>query len=377
MTGSSASNPTTTIDYENLAELNRQFWPEFEKASQKVIQKGHFILGEEVSQFESEFAAWHQKNSGTNTLHCIGVASGLDAITLPLLALDIPAGSEVLVPSNTYIATILSIIQAGLKPVLVEPRTNTYNINPEQMEKKITSRTRAVVLVHLYGQICEMDAITKICQKHNLALIEDCAQSHGAHLQGKKSGTYGIGAFSFYPTKNLGALGDAGAILCADENLAKKLRALRNYGSHQKYYNDYIGPNSRLDEIQAAFLRIKLRHLDEMNTHKQKLAQIYNTELGSQFIKPVSSATGSHVYHIYNIRHPERDRLRQYLLERGVKTEVHYPVPPHQQNAYKKYFENESYPISEEIHRTTLSLPISWIHSESDVREVCKILNQF
>jgi dTDP-4-amino-4,6-dideoxygalactose transaminase len=367
------------IEYENLSILNSRFKEDLQKAANQVIDKGMLILGPEVTSFENEFAEWMSKNSNkaSEKQYCIGLASGLDALTLSLAALDLPKGSEVLVPSNTYIATILSIVQAGHKPVLVEPDIATYNINPAHIEKHITSNSRALMIVHLYGQSCEMDAILSICKKHSLHLIEDCAQSHGAEFNGQKTGTFGIGAFSFYPTKNLGAFGDAGAVICHDETFAKKIKSLRNYGSEKKYYNDHIGWNSRLDEMQAGLLRVKLKFLDQLNLHKQKLANIYHTEIQERFIKPLPLKKNNHVYHIYNIRHEARDRLREHLLNKGIKTDIHYPVAPHLQTAYKDMFKGQSFPISEEIHLTTLSLPISLIHSETDIKTVAQAINSF
>lgn len=358
------------IEYENLSQLNSPFISEFENIFSKMLKKGQFILGDEVFQFEKEFSDY------LNAKYTVGLASGLDALIVALEALDLPKESEVLVPSNTYIATILAIIRVGLKPVLVEPDIETYNICPKNLERTITDRCKAVMIVHLYGNPCEMDEINRICQKHNLALIEDCAQSHGAKYKNQQVGTYGIGCFSFYPTKNLGALGDAGAITTSDGLIAEKIKSLRNYGSKFRYQNEYIGFNSRLDEIQAGFLRIKLAKLDRINQHKKKLASIYNSELFGKFILPKVNPNNDHVYHIYNIRHPEREKIKNYLLSNGIKTDIHYPTPPHQQAAYKNFFE-KSYPVSEEIHKTTLSLPISYIHTEEDIAKVCSVLKNF
>jgi len=360
------------IDYENLALLNRPFFAEYTQSFQKVMEGGWYILGKEVQEFEQAFATYCQSRS------CVGVASGLDALMIGLKSLDLPQGSEVLVPSNTYIATILAILQLNLVPVLVEPRIETYNINPDEIRKKITKKTKAIMVVHLYGKMCEMRDILSIANEYGLSVLEDCAQSHGAMLGEKKSGTFGdIGAFSFYPTKNLGALGDGGAITVQSTELEKKIRILRNYGSEKKYYNEVIGFNSRLDEIQAGFLSIKLKSLDQINDHKNRLAKIYHETIESRFIKPKIQAGYYDVYHIYNIRHPKRDELRQYLLEKGIKTEIHYPVAPHLQVAMKDFFHNENYSISEEIHRTTLSLPISYFHTEADVRFVAEAINSF
>lgn len=360
------------IEYENLNQLNISFEKEYQNNFSRFLDSGYYILGNEVSNFEIEFAKY------IGSKYCIGVANGLDAIHLSIMALGLPKKSEILVPSNTYIATILAIINSGHIPVLVEPDINTYNIDPTRIISKITRKTKAIVVVHLYGKIAEMDKISNIAKEHSLKIIEDCAQAHGAALDKKKAGSWGdLGAFSFYPTKNLGALGDAGAITTDNEELYLKLKALRNYGSEVKYYNKYVGLNSRLDEIQASFLRVKLKRLDEINNHKRNLAAIYFNNLCPSLIIPYMDERYHDVFHIFNIRHILRDKLKLYLLNKGIKTEIHYPVPPHFQIGYKKYFKNQHYPISEEIHNTTLSLPISYIHSEEDIIEVCKEINNF
>lgn len=360
------------IEYENLSKLNTTFFEEYESAFSKMARKGWYVLGDEVASFESEFKKF------VGSPFCLGVANGLDALMLSLRAFDFEPGSEVIVPSNTYIATILSILQNNLKPVLVEPDIQTYNIDPKKIEEKITPKTKAIMVVHLYGKSCEMDSITSICKKHNLRLIEDCAQAHGAKFKGKQIGTFGdFGAFSFYPTKNLGALGDAGAITCNDELLNKKMKALRNYGSDKKYYNTYIGYNSRLDEIQAGFLRIKLVKLNDINDHKRKLASIYHQQISDRFIKPQLHNDYYDVFHIYNIRCDKRDELKEYLVRNGVGTEIHYPLSPNKQLAMKGILDKVECPISEEIHRTTLSLPISYFHTEEDVIKVCELVNKF
>ncbi len=361
------------IEYENLKMVNKPYESDFRKVFDSFLDKGWYILGEEVRRFEEEFAEY------CGSKYCIGLASGLDALYLSLIALELPANAEILVPSNTYIATILSIINAGLKPVLVEPNLETYNIDPGLVEKNINERTKALMIVHLYGKPCEMDRIMSIADKYHLPVIEDCAQAHGAAFHGKKVGSWGLfGAFSFYPTKNLGALGDAGAITTDNKEMAIKLTALRNYGSQKKYYNDYTGINSRLDELQAAFLRIKLRNLDAINSHKAKLAKIYQAQINpGQVVLPITHEQSKEVYHIFNIRHEKRNALKEYLSENGVKTEIHYPVPPHQQEGYKKYFCNQTYPVSELIHQTTLSLPISSSSTKEDVEKVCFLINKF
>jgi dTDP-4-amino-4,6-dideoxygalactose transaminase len=360
------------IEYENLAKLNSRFFPEYTQVFEKVLESGWFILGSKVNEFEKEFAAY------CGTRHCVGVANGLDALILALKAFSFEEGDEVIVPSNTYIATILSIIHAGLKPVLVEPDIRTYNIDPARIEERINSRTRAIMIVHLYGKVCDMDPIKAIASKHDLRIIEDCAQSHGAIYKGIKAGNFGeYAAFSFYPTKNLGALGDAGCLTTNDSNLADKIRSLRNYGSRVKYYNEISGYNSRLDEIQAAFLLVKLKYMDQITDHKRKLAGLYLQGLKDDFIKPSVHPDYLDVYHIFNIRHTERDRLKEYLLKNEIKTEIHYPVAPNKQVAMEGILTGEPTPVAEEIHNTTLSLPISYFHTENDIAYVIDKMNRF
>lgn len=360
------------IPYENLSKLNKEFEEKFREKFNNFLDKGWYILGNEVKEFEEKFAQY------CNSKYCIGVANGLDGLELALLVFGFPPKSEIIVPSNTYIATILAIINAGHIPVLVEPNIHTYNIDETLIEEAITVNTRAILVVHLYGQAAQMDVICKISKKYNLEIIEDCAQAHGAKLNGQIAGTFGkIGVFSFYPTKNLGALGDAGAIITDEKKIFDKLKALRNYGSEKKYYNKYIGRNSRLDELQASFLNIKLPYLNKINNHKRELATFYNSQLTNEVIKPIEIVNSIHVYHIYNIRTNRRDELKQYLLENGIFTEIHYPLPPNQQEGYQKYFFNMAFPISEEIHSTTLSLPISYITTKQDVEEIIKKINYF
>ncbi|HEY6083085.1 MAG TPA: DegT/DnrJ/EryC1/StrS family aminotransferase [Chitinophagaceae bacterium] len=360
------------IEYENLGLANRPFFDAYRKSFEDTLESGWYILGSGVKKFEDAFASWNKVK------HCIGVANGLEALVLSLQAFNFEKGAEVIVPSNTYIATILAIVQCGLQPVLVEPDIRTYNIDPEKIEAAVTPRTCAVMVVHLYGKCCEMDRIIALTKKHHLKLIEDAAQSHGASFKGQLSGSFGdFGAFSFYPTKNLGALGDAGAVVCEEEGLARTIRRLRNYGSDVKYYNELPGFNSRLDEVQAGFLSIKLQHLNEINAHKRKLAQIYFEGLKDDFIKPFADPDYFDVFHIFNVRHPKRDALKKYLLDKGIKTEIHYPVPPHRQKAMKGILEDKPYPISEEIHQTTLSLPCSFCHTPEDIYTVVEAMNKF
>jgi dTDP-4-amino-4,6-dideoxygalactose transaminase len=356
------------IEYENLARSNSAYISELEDAATRVIRSGWYVLGQEVSAFETEFAHY------VGAKHCIGVANGLDALILAIEALDLPKGSDVLVASNTYIATILAIVRAGHHPVLVEPELETFNIDPAKLAGAMTVNTHAICVTHLFGKSCRMDAICTFAKEHGLKIVEDCAQSHGAKLAGRMTGTFGeAGCFSFYPTKNLGAVGDAGAITTNDDVLADRLRHMRNYGSKQKYVNEYVGVNSRLDEIQAALLRVKLRHLDEMTRHKRTLADIYFNNLPTWLNLPRRREDEYDVFHIFGVRYSRRDELRTWLLEQGVKTEVHYPIPPHKQKAMKGII-GGSFPIAEEHHSTELSLPISAGATENEIRTVCEVL---
>jgi len=359
------------IAYEDLYLLNQPFMERYRESFSDSLDKGWFILGNKVKGFENEFAHF------CGSRYCAGLASGLDALILALKYFEFPKGAEVIVPSNTYIATILAIYHNDLVPVLVEPDIHTYNIDPDKIEAHITLRTKAILVVHLYGKSCNMEAIMTIAARHQLKVVEDCAQSHGAAYKGKMTGTFGdFGAFSFYPTKNLGALGDGGALLMQQSEMDEKIRALRNYGCHEKYHNNYIGMNSRLDEIQAGFLSVKLAHLDEINTHKRTLALLYQEGLKEDFIKPQVQQDYHDVYHIYAVRHPLRDKLREHLLKNNIRTEIHYPVPPHHQNALKTRLKG-AYPISETIHQTILSLPVSYCHSREQVEQVVDVMNAF
>lgn len=359
------------IDYENLRLLNASFEEEYKLAFDKFLESGWYILGEQVRLFEEEFAAY------CGTQYFVGLASGLDALELSLKACNFPKGSEVIVPSNTYIASILAVVNVGLKPVLVAPKIETYNLDPSKIEAKINPNTVAILPVHLYGKCCDMGPINAIAKKHNLIVVEDAAQAHGATYNGIKAGNLGdFGAFSFYPTKNLGALGDAGGVSCNNEVSKNSISQLRNYGSSKKYYNESLGYNSRLDELQAAFLRIKLKKLDLITQHKRELAEIYFQGLDNRFIKPIKEENKEDVFHIFNIRHTKRDQLKEYLLENGIKTEIHYPLAPHNQKAMQGIIQ-DTCPIAEEIHQTTLSLPISYCHTKSDIERVVDTMNQF
>ncbi len=364
-------NNQAVIEYESLACSNAAYMADLEAAATRVIRSGWYVLGQEVSAFETEFARY------VGARHCIGVANGLDALILSIEALDLPKGSDILVASNTYIATILAIVRAGHKPVLVEPDLATFNIDPACLKNAITSATQAICVTHLFGKTCRMDAICAFAREHGLKVVEDCAQSHGARLGAQMTGTFGdAGCFSFYPTKNLGALGDAGAIVTNDDDLADRLRHTRNYGSNRKYVNRYVGVNSRLDELQAALLRVKLCYLDAMTAHKRELAEIYSANLPEWVVKPVRRQDEYDVFHIYGIRVSRRDELREHLLTKGVKTEIHYPIPPHRQDAMRGILVG-SYPRADELHATELSLPISIGHDAADVQRVINVISTF
>lgn len=357
------------IPYENLKLVNCQFEDKFKNEFKIFLDDGFYVLGNKLETFESSFSEY------LNVKHCIGVNSGLDALVISLIALfGENSKYEVIVPSNTYIATILSIIRAGCVPVLVEPDINTYNIDVTLVESLITPKTKAIMPVHLYGLPCDMDILCQIAKKNGLRIIEDCAQSHGAKYKNKFTGTFDIGCFSFYPTKNLGALGDGGCICSDDTKFIEKVKALRNYGSQTKYQNIFLGVNSRLDVLQAHFLSIKLPYLDAINNHRRKIANIYNSKINCNVIKPIYSE--SHVYHIYNLRSENRDSLRKFLLSRGIGTEIHYPIAPHNQVAYKQFITG-NFPVSELIHNTTISLPVSTATSFDQAEYVCDSINEW
>lgn len=364
------------VPFLDLQKINEAYRDDFQKALNNVITKGWYILGAHVAAFEKEFAQY------CGAKHCISVANGLDALILILEAYiqlgKLAPGDEVLVPSNTYIASILAISRAGLTPVLVEPDLRTYLIDPAAIESKITSRTKAILPVHLYGQLCDMEAINKIARQHHLLVIEDSAQSHGAALSGKRCGNLGdASGFSFYPGKNLGALGDGGAITTNDDELAQTLMALRNYGSHVKYKNLYKGINSRLDELQAAYLSVKLPDLDRDNEARRKVADAYLAGINNPEITlPVAVQREGHVWHVFVVRCAERERFQEYLTQNGIQTVIHYPMPPHKQEAYIEW-KDLSYPISEAIHREVISLPISHIITQEQIARVIDVVNNF
>lgn len=364
------------IPFLDLKKINLQYQEELEAASRRVIESGWYILGSEVARFEKNYAEY------CGTSHAIGVANGLDALTLILrgyLEMGVMShGDEVIVPANTYIASILAISEAGLVPVLVEPDKETFNIDPNKIEEKITPKTRAVMAVHLYGQAVAMEPIWELAKTHNLKVIEDSAQAHGARYNGKRVGSLGdASGFSFYPGKNLGALGDGGAVTTDDGELAEVIRALRNYGSHKKYENLYVGYNSRLDEMQAAFLDVKLKYLDRENEVRRKIARYYLDNIANPKISlPVCSDFDSHVWHLFVIRCKERDLLQRHLEENGIASMIHYPIPPHKQQAYRS-MNSEHYPLTEAIHDEVLSLPISPVLTEEEAARICDIVNGF
>lgn len=363
------------VSFLNYRAVNEPYFEEEIAAVQRVMESGWYVLGEEVEAFEAEYAAY------VGTKHCVGVANGLDALILILEGYKVLGvmqdGDEVIVPSNTYIASILAVSRAGLTPVLVEPELTTYELDPALIEHAITSRTRAILPVHLYGQCADMTRICAIAQKYSLKVIEDGAQSHGATFYGVKSGALGDAAgHSFYPGKNLGAVGgDAGAVTTDNDELAQVIRALRNYGSDYKYHNLYKGYNCRLDEIQAAMLRVKLPHLDADNAKRQQVAMRYLTEIKNpEIILPQVGESNTHVWHIFAIRSSKRDQLQEYLTNNGIGTVIHYPIPPHKQPAYAEW-NDRSFPISETIHAQELSLPMNPIMSETDIDFVIRTIN--
>ena len=344
------------IKFLDFQPMHSQIREEMQQAFQRVYDSQWYIQGQELLQFEKEYAQINQIQ------YAIGVSNGLDALVLALRSLNIGTGDEVIVPSNTYIATALAVSHVGATPVFVEPRIETYNINPELIPQAITKKTKAIMPVHLYGQACEMDAIMEIAEAHNLYVVEDNAQAHLSSYKEKLTGSFGdINGTSFYPGKNLGALGDAGAITTDNEELANRIKTLRNYGSSVKYYNDEIGYNNRLDELQAAFLRVKLNYLQDWTNQRKEIAQWYKEYLQNRndLALPYVHENADHVYHLFVVRTANREQLQEELTEKGIQTMIHYPVPPHLQKAYKHLgYKEGDFPIAEEIARTCLSLPI-------------------
>lgn len=369
------------IPFLDLKKINAQYRAELIEAAARVIDSGWYICGNELTQFESQFAQY------CNTKHCIGVANGLDALVLTLRAWKelgkLNDGDEVLVPANTYIASIFAITENHLTPVLVEPNVGTFNICPKNARNAITKKTKAILPVHLYGQIAPMKEILALAKEFNLLVLEDCAQAHGASIDSVKAGAWGDAAgFSFYPGKNLGALGDAGAITTNDDQLAATLKALRNYGSHEKYKNLYQGVNSRLDEIQAALLSVKLKYLDMETQRRREIAQVYMDNIKNPLIQlPVAAGISplnfdSHVWHLFVIRTEHRENLQNFLTENDVQTLIHYPIPPHKQKAYA-HLDNLQLPISEAIHQQVLSLPMGPMLALEQAEQIAQICNQF
>lgn len=364
------------IPFLNLQKINAGYRNELIDAIIGVVDSGWYILGEEVKNFETKFSEY------CGVKYTVGVANGLDALKLILRGYmelgKLAEGDEVIVPANTYIATILSISGNRLVPVLVEPDIKTYNIAPERIEEKITERTKAIMVVHLYGRIGYCERIKNIADRHRLLIIEDSAQAHGAAYEGKRSGNLGnASGFSFYPSKNLGALGDAGAVTTNDGTFAEVVRALANYGSHRKYENLYKGYNSRLDEVQAAILRVKLKYLDAENERRRAIARIYMENIRNEKIfLPEVSTPKSHVWHLFVVRTEDRDSFITYLSNKGIGTNIHYPIPPHKQKAYTEW-NTRQYPITEEIHRTILSLPLDITMTEKEIDCVVKACNNY
>ncbi len=364
------------IPYYSLQHISDSFQPELSKAISTATASGWYLQGKENEEFEKTFAQY------CGTTHCVGVGNGMDALTLIFLAYQamgvMGAQDEVIVPANTCIATIIGILRAGLTPVLCEPTLDSCNIDVEQIERLITPRTRAILPVHLYGRCAPMEAICQLAFKHRLKVVEDCAQAHGAIYKTRKVGSWGDAAgFSFYPSKNLGALGDGGAVTTNDKEVARLVRVLGNYGSSAKYVHDYMGINSRLDEVQAAVLRVKLKRLDDDNNRRRAVAQRYINGISNPLIRLLAMTNSDeNVYHIFPLFTPQRDRLQAHLTACGIQTLIHYPIPPHHQKALSR-FAHLSLPITEQIHREELSLPMSPLLTNEEVQQVIDAVNQF
>ena len=363
----------TKIMPNNLKRGFEQYQNEFEQKALEVLRSGWYILGNEVKEFEKEFAAY------TGAKHCVGLANGLDALWIAFRILGIGPGDEVLVQGNTYIASVMGITMNGATPIFIEP-DEYFNIDTKKLEEKITDKTKAILVVHLYGQASKMDDVLALCKKYNLRLVEDCAQSHGACYDGKMTGTFGdIGCFSFYPSKNIGAFGDGGAIVTNDDKIAEDFRVFRNYGSEKRYYNKIVGANSRLDEMQAGLLRVRLSHADAMGAERIKIAERYTAELNNPKIElPKVRENCTAVWHQYVIRCEERDRLIEYLDEKGIGTIIHYPIPPHLSEAYRYLgFKEGDFPITERCANTVLSIPMYVGMTEEEQTQVIEALNAF
>ena len=360
------------IKFLDLEKINNRFRSEIDSRIKTILDKGWYLQGAENESFCKNFAAF------CGTKYAVGVGNGLDALRLIIRASGFGPGNEIIVPANTYIATILAITDNGCTPVLVEPDIKTYNINPDLVEEKITSRTKAIMVVHLYGQAVQMQKIWDLAKKYNLKVFEDAAQAHGAEYQNRRVGNLSdAAAFSFYPGKNLGCMGDGGAVTTNDEELYQKIKALANYGSDRKYHNLYKGLNSRLDELQAAVLDVKLPYLDADNARRREIASYYRENITNpEVILPQTYDEKAAVWHVFAVRTAERDRFQQYLSDNGVQTIIHYPTPPHKQPAYREW-NHLSFPITEEIHRTIISLPISPVMTDAEVQKVTEIVNAY
>lgn len=360
------------ISFLDLKKINNRFRVEIDSRIKGILDRGWYLTGQENETFSRNFAAY------CGAKYALGVANGLDALNLIIKGYGFGAGDEIIVPANTYIASILAISENGCTPVLVEPDIGTYNINPDLVEAAITPNTRAIMVVHLYGQAVQMEKIWEIAHKHHLKVIEDAAQAHGAKYQGRRTGNLGDAAgFSFYPGKNLGCMGDGGMVTTSDEALYERVKALANYGSLKKYVHLYKGVNSRLDEIQAAVLDIKLKYLDRDNARRREISTYYRKVItNSKIILPHVGDEDSHVWHIFIVRTENRDHLRAYLDDKGIETNIHYPTPPHKQQAYKEW-NNQHYPVTEKIHREVLSIPISPVLTDDEVGAVVEALNAY
>ncbi|MCO6552816.1 MAG: DegT/DnrJ/EryC1/StrS family aminotransferase [Gilliamella sp.] len=360
------------IKFLDLMNVNKIYENEIKNKIQTVFDKGWYLQGDENNAFNEAFSAY------CGVKYAVGVANGLDALNLIIKAYGFDSEDEIIVPANTYIASVLAISANGCKPILVEPDLDTYNIDPKLIEKAITAKTKAIMVVHLYGQAVKMDAIWKLAEKYNLKIIEDSAQAHGAMYEGRRVGNLGdASAFSFYPGKNLGCLGDGGAITTNDEELYLKIKAIANYGSNQKYVNLYKGVNSRLDEIQAAVLNVKLPHLDDDNNKRRSIANYYIRNITNPLIiLPKTSDEDMHVWHLFVVRTKNREHFQNYLLENGVQTLIHYPIPIHKQEAYKEW-NNISLPITEKIHNEVISLPISPIMTDEEINKIVQVINAY
>ncbi len=360
------------IKFLDLEKVNNRFRTEIDNRVKTVLDKGWYLQGNENDNFATNFAKY------CGTKFALGVANGLDALRLIIRAYGFGKGDEIIVPANTYIATILAITDNGCTPVLVEPDIKTYNINPDLIEEKITPKTKAIMVVHLYGQAVQMQKIWDLAKKYNLKVFEDAAQGHGAIYQGKRTGNLSdAAAFSFYPGKNLGCMGDGGAVTTNNEEIYNKIKALANYGSDRKYHHIYKGLNSRLDEIQAAVLDVKLPHLDDDNNRRREIAKYYRENITNpKIILPQVYDEKAHVWHIFAVRTQNRNEFQQYLTDNAVQTLIHYPTPPHKQEAYSEW-NNLSLPITEEIHNTIISLPMSPVMTDEEVKKVVEVINAY